>query len=109
MMWRRLLSLSLLLSVTVGYGGLGRVLHDHESEARAGEQQSPGHPVHDHDHCAVCQQLAAPRIDRLPGTSDLIGLADPPLPTRAVSQSTPHFVFVHTSVDARGPPHAPHA
>jgi hypothetical protein len=125
-MSRPAISFVLLLAASLGFGGVGRFVHEWSAEAAelgghvavcndAAEQQphdggSPtDHRRHDHEHCVVCQALAAPRIDRLPGTLIVTPVVDPPRRGPAPVAAIPHCVVVPTSTDARAPPAAPRA
>lgn len=126
LMFRCALKLVLLVAVVFNLAGAAQALHDHEadesardvqttSSARAtdgGSQQptdSPRHPAHNHEQCVVCHLLAAPGIHELPGSAILLCVFDTPTRIRQISTPAPHRVFVATPIDARGPPHAPHA
>jgi len=116
----RRLSFVLLFAVSFSFGGLGRYLHERdavdggdrgiasftEAEHRHSRHDDlPAHR-HDHQHCAVCQLLSAPGIDRLPGAT-MCGVVDPPTRTPPRDEPAPTRVSTHTTVDARGPPAGP--
>jgi hypothetical protein len=115
---KRTLSFIMLLAVSLGWAG--RFVHEWAGESgvagigqlstshRDGDAPQE-HPRHDHEHCAVCPLLAAPRIDRLPGTLIVVVVIEPPRRGPAPLASIPHGVVVPTLTDARAPPAAPHA
>jgi len=116
---RPLINLALLLAVSFSFGGLGQRLHEwHADAGRAANHDHDrggggggGHGDHDHDGCAVCQTLATPRVERLPGGGMICvaAVVDPPAHAPPADERAPQRLFVHTPAAARAPPAAPRA
>ena len=97
----RVISFALLLAVCFSVGGIGQLLHERQHDA--------DHENHDHATCTICQTLAAPRVDRLPGGLFRVALVDPPIHTPPTDEAAPQRIVVHRTIEARGPPAAPRA
>lgn len=114
-MRQRLVSSILLLLLTSTFGGIGQWLHERLAADDAAESQllsilgtredtSKDSPRHDHDKCAVCHLLAAPRIDRLPGVNGAISTGDAPVRAVASLPQIVHSIALCSPIDERGPP-----